>query len=397
MQKIANFSQFLDSHAEDKTQASGIKISLLGTVLFWILIIVFLAVSPYFKKPPKFNTVKITLASPEITKTEKSEKTNPSLIKDDSAKASESAVPKQNVRQRAEVPQTTKESVKPAAKKTVEQTQKSPAKKETAKSAENKPSPAAQKIPEKASQQSVQTASKNTAESKPVEQPKKADIKYKKSVEELMEQQMSGKPKTDFDDSMFADDAVVSRSVPVNSPDANVKALSGASALSGSAGTAADSSSGAVVSEDSRDSSRQDSVSAGTAGMLANVVAATYSQNIGNGLSAEISVQRAKSTDGKFSLSLENGSARALLDPKEPKITLSPEAGKLIDGSRMGVRISFRIMASGNVPASGISFHPASALPLEVQTEIREQISKWRFVPASYDGQANFDYSIIKR
>lgn len=396
MQKITNFSQFLDSHAEDKTQASGIKISLLGTVLFWILVIVFLAVSPYFKKPKKFNTVKITLAQPELTKTEKSEKTNPALTKDDSAKALEAAAPKQKAQKKADIPQTTKEPEKPAVKKPVESAQKSTAKKEISEPAGSKFASVAQKAAEKAPQKAVATAPKAVTESKPVEQPKKANIKYKQSLEELMEQQMSGKTKTDFDDSMFADDAVVASNVPVSSSNSNVKALSGSSALYGSAGKAADSSSGAVTSEVAKDNSRQNSVSAGTAGLLANVVAATYSQAIGNGLSAETSVQRAKSSDGKFSLSLENGSARSLIDPAEPKITLSSEAGRLIDGSRE-VRISFRIMAAGNVPASGISFHPASALPLEVQAEIREQISKWRFVPASSDGQANFDYSIIKR
>ena len=396
MQKITNFSQFLDSHAEDKTQASGIRISLVGTVIFWILLIVFLAVSPYFKKPKKFNTVKITLAPPELTNTEKSEKTNPALTKDDTAKALEAAAPKQNAQKKADIPQTTKESAKPAVKKPIEQAQKSPAKKEAPKQAESKPASAAPKPAENTPQKAAQTASKAPAESKPVEQPKKANIKYKQSLEELMEQQMSGKTKTEFDDSMFADDAVAASNVPAASSNSNVKALSGSSALSGSAGKAADSSSGALTSEVAKDTSRQDSVSAGTVGKLANVAAATYTQSIGNGLSAETSVQRAKSSDGKFLLSLENGSARSLIDPAEPKIMLSAEAGRLIDGSRE-VRISFRIMAAGNVPASGISFHPASALPLEVQAEIREQISKWRFVPASSDGQANFDYSIIKR
>ena len=99
-----------------------------------------------------------------------------------------------------------------------------------------------------------------------------------------------------------------------------------------------------------------------------------------------------RKTRGKLS----DGSARVLLEPLKPVIIISEENGKRIDSSRQVV-ISFRILAAGNVPFSGITITPSSALPEEIQSEIKDQVSTWRFAPASSDGQAKFEYSIIKR
>ncbi len=392
MQVITQFDQFLNSHAEDKTQSTGMKISIIGTAILWLIILIFLAVSPSFRKPKKYTTVKITLAQPEVSRAEKIENANPALSKNDSAKEKEAAAPKSDVKKKADVPQTVKapETAKQAPKVQENKPAQQPAKQAPA---QQKPAasqaPAAQKAPP------APAASKPAETKSAASEPKKAVIKYTKSTDELLEEQFSTSKKTEFNDSLFADSNEV-QSSPQASASGTARKIDDKAALSGSAGTAASSESSAVVAQTGKDASKNSSASAATQGILANIAATTFSTSVGNGLSSETNVNGARSTDGRFAITLSEGSPRVLLDPKEPKITLSSEAAKLIDSSRK-VKIVFTIYAAGNVPSAGIRFEPESALPAEVKSEIRAQISKWRFAQASSDGQALFDYSIIKR
>lgn len=95
-------------------------------------------------------------------------------------------------------------------------------------------------------------------------------------------------------------------------------------------------------------------------------------------------------------MKMNDGSSRILLDPKKPSIIISKENGTLIDSQRT-VEISFRILSGGNVPFSAISFSPSAALPVAIQSEIKEQISLWRFSPSSAESQAKFVLEIKKR
>ena len=226
-------------------------------------------------------------------------------------------------------------------------------------------------------------------------EPSSKTYTYKKSLEELMEEQMlaSAKPKA-FDESMF-DDVVAETNTSSQSVSKNVNRMDSSSALSGSAAVAADSTSGSVSATADR-AEKPSSASSATSAMLSKISAAQYSTTIGNGLSSKSDVKVAQSTDGKLAIELSDGSARVLLEPLKPVIIISEENGKRIDSSRQVV-ISFRILAAGNVPFSGITITPSSALPEEIQSEIKDQVSTWRFAPASSDGQAKFEYSIIKR
>ena len=116
----------------------------------------------------------------------------------------------------------------------------------------------------------------------------------------------------------------------------------------------------------------------------------------GNGVSSSAKVNVEKKGDGSVAVSMTDGSSRILLDPKKPVIFISDENAALIDSSRT-VTVSFKVLAGGNVPLSGIVISPSSLLPIQIQSEIRKQISQWRFKPASSDGQARFEYSIIKK
>ena len=367
MQIFNDFTRLIDSHSVDKTQASSIKLALGGTGIVWLIILLILAISPVFKKPEHYKTVQIMLEPVQKVEASKSEKTSDAVKKVPDATAKEAAAPKK-----------TEKKQESAAQKKLE-----PAK------AESKPAP--QKVEKPAPAQKTQEAPKPSA---PKTQPqttnqssssssyKKVNPTYKKSMDELLEEQMNSKKssKKDFDwDSM--DDAVEnssSGSVQNNT----AKTVAGASALSGTAGSAASQDS-KVTSTTGKETKTNSSASGATTSALKNIEATeqTFDGNTGAGGNG---------------LSFSDGSARVLLEPKEPKIHISEEHSHLIDNKRT-VTIEFMILPSGNIPKSKITFKPAALIPAEIQSEISDQISKWRFAPADTEGGATFEYTIIKR
>lgn len=404
MQLVDKFNSFVETHTDDKTQANALKTAVVGTGILWLILVVLMSVCPGFRKPERYKTISIMLEPVSESISEKSEKLNPAAEKIENANAKEAAAPaniKKAVEKQSEPAkpvqkpaeqikkqETLKKADNPAAK-TVEKPAKSA---EPVKTAESKPENS-KAAPAKTVEQPK--AAPKVPETTTAPAPKKAKIKYKKSLDELMEEQMGASAKQKaFDESMF-DDVVAETNTSSQSVSKNVNRMDSSSALSGSAAVAADSTSGSVSATADR-AEKPSSASSATSAMLSKISAAQYSTTIGNGLSSKSDVKVAQSTDGKLAIELSDGSARVLLEPLKPVIIISEENGKRIDSSRQVV-ISFRILAAGNVPFSGITITPSSALPEEIQSEIKDQVSTWRFAPASSDGQAKFEYSIIKR
>lgn len=344
--------------AEDSIQKNTLRLSFWGTAVVWFLLLIFFAFAPGVQKKEEFKTIQITLDVPQ---------------------------------EKTEVQKTDIASQEKAASK---KTQTSPAKSDAAQSA-----PASQKKP--SVQQPAKTAQKQAASPKtsspaPVEAksaPAKAKITYKKSVDELLAEQSGSAKSAQWDDSVFGDDtAAVSSSSTTNSTAVN-KGVSGTSALSGTAASAALDTGKAVAKTDS---AVKTAATSATQNALGKIAAATYTMSAGNGVSSSAKVNVEKKGDGSVAVSMTDGSSRILLDPKRPVIFISEENAALIDSSRT-VTVSFKVLAGGNVPLSGIVISPSSLLPIQIQSEIREQISQWRFKPASSDGQARFEYSIIKK
>ena len=404
MQLVDKFNSFVETHTDDKTQANALKTAVVGTGILWLILVVLMSVCPGFRKPERYKTISIMLEPVSESISEKSEKLNPAAEKIENANAKEAAAPAniekavekqsepakpvQKPAEQIKKQETSKKAHNPAAK-TVEKPAKSA---EPVKPAESKPENS-KAAPAKTVEQPK--AAPKVPETTTAPAPKKAKIKYGKSVEELMEEQMlaSAKPKA-FDESKL-NDVVAETNTSSQSVSKNVNRMDNSSALSGSAAVAADSTSGSVSATADR-AEKPSSASSATSAMLSKISAAQYSTTIGNGLSSKSDVKVAQSTDGKLAIELSDGSARVLLEPLKPVIIISEENGKRIDSSRQVV-ISFRILAAGNVPFSGITITPSSALPEEIQSEIKDQVSTWRFAPASSDGQAKFEYSIIKR
>lgn len=404
MQLVDKFNSFVETHTDDKTQANALKTAVVGTGILWLILVVLMSVCPGFRKPERYKTISIMLEPVSESISEKSEKLNPAAEKIENPNAKEAAAsakiekavekqsepakPVQKPAEQIKKQETAKKADNPAAK-TVEKPAKSA---EPVKPAESKPENS-KAAPAKTVEQPK--AAPKVPETTTAPAPKKAKIKYKKSLDELMEEQMGASAKQKaFDDSMF-DDVVAETNTSSQSVSKNVNRMDNSSALSGSAAVAADSTSGSVSATADR-AEKPSSASSATSAMLSKISAAQYSTTIGNGLSSKSDVKVAQSTDGKLAIELSDGSARVLLEPLKPVIIISEENGKRIDSSRQVV-ISFRILAAGNVPFSGITITPSSALPEEIQSEIKDQVSTWRFAPASSDGQAKFEYSIIKR
>lgn len=404
MQLVDKFNSFVETHTDDKTQANALKTAVVGTGILWLILVVLMSVCPGFRKPERYKTISIMLEPVSESISEKSEKLNPAAEKIENANAKEAAAPAniekavekqsepakpvQKPAEQIKKQETSKKAHNPAAK-TVEKPAKSA---EPVKTAESKPENS-KAAPAKTVEQPK--AAPKVPETTTAPAPKKTKIKYKKSLDELMEEQMGASAKQKaFDDSMF-DDVVAETNTSSQSVSKNVNRMNNSSALSGSAAVAADSTSGSVSATADR-AEKPSSASSATSAMLSKISAAQYSTTIGNGLSSKSDVKVAQSTDGKLAIELSDGSARVLLEPLKPVIIISEENGKRIDSSRQVV-ISFRILAAGNVPFSGITITPSSALPEEIQSEIKDQVSTWRFAPASSDGQAKFEYSIIKR
>ena len=91
---------------------------------------------------------------------------------------------------------------------------------------------------------------------------------------------------------------------------------------------------------------------------------------------------------------LNAGAGLYLADKAESWTAGVEKAAALIDSTKR-LTVSFTVLASGTVPVTSVKISP-DILPSLVSMEIREQISRWRFQSASYDGIARFEYTIQK-
>ena len=388
--KELKFQMDFYTASEDSVQNTALKVSLAGTLILWVIFTITAVVIPE-KKKPEYSTINIILDTPEVPEPKENkpvetqeavnqpvEETKPSPV---------APVQEEKAKTNPVKPVETKsaEAPKPAsatAQKEKPSSQVSP-----------KPVPAPQKSTEPSVQKPAATQKTDTVTSQ-ASAPKKANITYKKSAEELMAEQLgSSNKKTEWDDSIFGEDThsqTQTSTSPVTAPKQN--AISGAAAFEG---TSAISSGGAEKAVAKTDTASVSQTSSSTSSSLSNIARTVPNRHTyGEGISDESKVEMTDMQDGKSHLKMTDGSSRTLLDPKKPSIMISPENAAQIDNKRT-VWIRFKVLAAGNV--SEISFEPAALLPVEIQNEIREQISTWRFSPAPAESIARFEYSIIKR
>lgn len=335
--------KYIDTYSTDETQARAMRIAICGTGILWFILLILLAVVPGFNRQKKYKTIKIMLAPVAEKPADK------------------------NVASQAGAQKSSAMSSEKSAEKTVTKKQEAP------------------KPLAKASELQKPAAS----------EPKKAVYKVKGSLEDRMAKQTkaSSNKSANWDNLAFSEN-VSSSSSQSSSVSSGVKSIKNEDALAGSAGSASSGNS-EVKSENTKSSAGTDA-SKDIQAALSGIVNTEFNSSASEGLASKMSNGVNLHSDGKYTMDLADGTSRVLLKPAKPYIYISDQNAKLLD-NRRDVKITFKILAQGNVPVSGIEIKPESALPLEVQQEIKEQISKWLFSGASGNGQASFDYSIIKR
>lgn len=352
---------------------SGI-VSAIFTFLFCVLFVL-LCIFVKFERKPVYKEIKIHLASAPSQSVEKTvSQTEEPSVREEVPVVQESPVVQEVVTPppapKVEIPAPAVKETAPAPKKT----ETKPAEKTKTESPKPKPSQIA----------------KTESQAKEVVQPK-----IKKSVEELMAEQASKKKSTEWNDNMFDDSGVSSSS----SGTSNVKKVeSSNNEFSGSAATGDTSKTNAPVSSStSGNRIAQTDTTSATQSKLADVMNATFQTTVAEGVKSKTNV-KASQNNGHTSLVMNDGAVRELLQPSKPVISISEESASLITTTRT-VKISFQVLSNGRVPVSGIQFSPASLLPMEVQSEIREQISTWLFSadPSGANATASFEYTIEVR
>lgn len=376
MQIKTQIEKFIRINSDDKTQTQAMRLALLFTLIIWMILFVILAISPGWNQKKKYKTVQITLAPLEKTKPE--EKIKPEQKIAEKAKTSDVQKQAEISKKSESVKQTQTEKKSQDSKPKTSETQKAPSN-STPKKTENSQS----------AQKKAETSAKPAAS-----EPKKANIKYAKSIDELLEEQNSVSKSKNFDwDSMDFAENTNSSGTGKNNSAQNTQKLNSSAALSGTAGTRTDA--GGAVSSENQKTSAGTNASSSTLAQLGELSKTEYSSVAAAGLDS-VAKGINQHLNGKYSISMADGSPRILVFPAEPRLKISEENSKTIDSTR-NLTITLKILADGTVPLGGVSFSPASAIDSSVRSELAAQIQTWRFSSAATDGQASFYYSIIKR
>lgn len=362
---------------DSSPQNTSFILGLIGTGIFWFLLLICALLIKPVQKKPKYKEVQIVLSS--IPKKEKSAE-NPAPA------ASSSSVSESTPQTVAEKPaepvqKPAETSVQKPAEPVVKKTVETPVKKQA----------------EASSKKQAQAPAKKPAQS--VKEPVKEEPVYAKTFEQQWAEQMATKKSTssDYDPwTAMEDDFEENTNETSNTQNTIVNNTTPAFEGTAAQTVAKDEPETSSSSSSSSSTEKKQTASSGTIKDLSSIKSQTYAGgNAANGIEAEPNVKTTDSGSGKVEMVWSNGSSRALLEPSKLEINLSKAASMTIDGSRKVV-IKFRVVESGNVPRAEISITPASILSELVRNEIIDQVSKWRFEAADYSATAEFEYKIVK-
>ena len=361
---------------DSSPQNTSFILGLIGTGIFWFLLLICALLIKPVQKKPKYKEVQIVLSS--TPKKEKSaENPAPAASSSSVSESTPQTVaekPAEPVQKPAETP--VQKPAEPVVKKTVE----TPVKKQA----------------EASSKKQAQAPAKKPAQS--VKEPVKEEPVYAKTFEQQWAEQMAAKKSSSSDFDQWAameDDFKENTNETSNTQNTIVNNTT--PAFEGTAAqTVAKDEPETSSSSSSSSTEKNQTASSGTIKALSSIKSQTYAGgNAANGIEAETNVKTTNSGSGKVEMVMSNGSSRALLEPSKPVINLSDAASMTIDGSRKVV-IQFRVVESGNVPRAEILITPESILSELVRNEIKEQVSKWRFEAADDSATAEFEYKIVK-
>lgn len=360
---------------DSSPQNTSFILGLIGTGIFWFLLLICALLIKPVQKKPKYKEVQIVLSS-----TPKKEKSAENLAPAASSSSVSESTPQTVAEKPAEPVQKPAETpvqkpAEPVIKKTVE----TPIKKQA----------------EASSKKQAQAPAKKPAQN--VKEPVKEEPVYAKTFEQQWAEQMATKKSSSSDyDPWDAMEDDFEENTNETSSNQNTIVNNTTPAFEGTAAQTVAKDEPETSSSSSSSTEKKQTASSGTIKALSSIKSQTYAGgNAANGIEAETNVKTTNSGSGKVEMVMSNGSSRALLEPSKPKINLSKAASMTIDGSRKVV-IKFRVVESGNVPRAEISITPVSILSELVRNEIIDQVSKWRFEAADYSATAEFEHKIVK-
>ena len=367
-------------------------LGVLGTILFWALFVLFGTYFSLFSRKPVYKTVQIRLDSPQ-TKTQEARAAAAPKSTEKSVEPAQALPPPPAPQTAPAQPtaQTTPVQTPPPQNKPA-QTKPAPAQKTQPAQTKNAPAQKAPPAPAKPAQSKPQQKQTAQPPAKPAPAPKKVEDKpfvpeYFDPMEQLnrnISKKSENKTANTID---WAKVDANTTSTATNAP----SQVTAVDELSGSAGTAS-SKNKPVSASSTQSKTSSTAASTGTTNALRDIAATSYSKVSGNGVSSVATVKTGGTTDGKVAVQMTDGTARTLLDPATPSISLSTAAAALIDGKKE-VTIRFSVTASGTVPVSGIQIIPSILHPI-VRDEVTAQISRWRFSSADTAGNAVLEYTI---
>lgn len=365
---------------DSSPQYTAPRVAAIGTAVFTFIFFICMFFAPVPNNKPKYETVRIVLDTTPIEMEKEGESSAsgipepaPQKIEDVSAPEGAPADALEPVKQT--VQETPKAEPKPAPKPT------------------SKPAPKTEPKP-------VQKKTETKTVEKQPKYTKRTDNSWetRKSVEDLMAEQAEKRtsksttttqdPWAQFDDS---DDFVQTNTVQTQKKVDNKSALSGSSATSTSKTNEKQSTSNSANSSQNV----QTKADSSTSSALSGIAKTQFTNKTFVSGNSSVNMKTASSSSGETSVSMNDGSSRTLVKPKEPKINISSEAAKSVSGSPT-VKITFTVMADGTVPESSVKITPASLLTEELISDIAWQLSLWRFQPGDGNATASFDFTIKK-
>lgn len=262
------------------------------------------------------------------------------------------------------------------------------------------PKPAPAKSVEKPVQKPAPKAEPKKTESKPKVEEKKyttREFNIKKSNEELMAELAESRtekvsenadPWAQFDDAL--------ESVQTTTQQTQ-KRVDNKSALSGNAASSAEKTNNqqSVSNSTKTEQNVQTKADSSTTGSLKDIASTTYTKKTYTGSNSSVNMKTGTTSSGDTSVSMTDGTSRTLINPKEPKITISAEDARTINGSPT-VTITFTVLADGTVPESSVQIVPRSLLTENLVSNIAWQLSNWRFQPGEAKATASFEFTIKK-
>lgn len=347
-------------------------LSLIITFVIWMILLVVFAFIKIPEKEEKYKPIQIVFEQPKVQSVK--EKT---VTEKKEVQTHKQEIIEQKTEEKPQVQQPKQEVVEQKKETKVEQ--KTQTLKTQPQQKQNVQTSTTTSVPKQSTQKAA-TTKKETPANKKV-----PEFTYAKSVEDLMNEQFETQKSTDVSD--FDWDSMFEETSTSSSSNNSKKIVKTESSDFGQAGSLSYNENSNQTSKEVKASSNS-ALSSSTKSQLDNIAEAKQSSSSSKQTSSNHSLSKIDEFDWI------QGSMRELQIPKDPKIIISEESGKLLDSTRE-VIISFTVLEDGSV--INIKITPSSVLAPQIQSEIKEQLYNWHFESSSSISLASFRCILQKK